>query len=342
MKKPLFTILRIVLYGSAAIAALFILCYLLTSGTYPVPRTVADDPSLPRVTLNNRMFHAETFGNVSNPVVVIVHGGPGWDYRGLLTLKNLSDEYYVVFYDQQGTGLSPRVDPAEITLESSLEDLDHIIAHFGKGRKVDLIGHSWGAMLVTGYLGKHSEKVGHVVLAEPGFLTTEMMKQANVKFGPRWETGFLLRASKAWFQSLHVKGPDNDAASDYFLGQMAPYANPEYYCNGIIPDAGALHWRAGARAMQAILQSARNAQGDFHIDLVKGVERFTAPVLFLTTECNRRIGISHQKKQSKFFSNVKIEIIKGSGHSTFGEKPAESIGIVRKYLKSRSDEKEHS
>jgi hypothetical protein len=73
-------------------------------------------------------------------------------------------------------------------------------------------------------------------------------------------------------------------------------------------------------------------KGELHIDLVKGVEQFTSPVLFLTTDCNQRIGKSHQQKQAKFFRKVKMENIRESGHSMFGEKPEESIGIVRTYL----------
>ncbi|TAN39871.1 MAG: alpha/beta hydrolase [Nitrospirae bacterium] len=338
MKRTFTLIFRTFLYLSAAATALFMLFFLLTAGEYPVPKTASDDPSLPRVTINGKVFHAETFGRPTNPVVIIVHGGPGWDYRGLLPLKDLSDEYYLVFYDQQGSGLSPRSGDGEITLESSLQDLDSIVSYFGRGRKVDLIGHSWGAMLVAGYLGRQPEKVGHAVLAEPGFLTTEMMKQAGVRFGPRWEAGFLFRAAKAWFQSLHIKGPDKDAAADYFMGQVAPYANPEYYCNGIIPDAAALHWRTGVRAMQSVLRSAMDDKGDIKIDLIHGVDHFTSPVLFLATDCNRLIGAGHQVEQVKFFPNVKMEIIRGSGHSMFGEKPSESIRVVREYLKTGGEQ----
>jgi proline iminopeptidase len=320
---------------TAVVVVFSLVLYLTTIGNYPVPKTVADDPLLPRITINGTVFHAQTFGNPAHPVVIVVHGGPGWDYRGLLPLKDLSDEYYVVFYDQRGTGLSPRVDPRELSLESSLRDLDSIIDYFGRGKRVDLIGHSWGAMLATAYLGKHPEKVSHAVLAEPGFLTTEMMKQSGVKFGPRWEAGFLMRATRAWFQSLHVKGPDKDAASDYFMGRVGPYANPDYYCGGVVPDAGALHWRAGVQAMQAILRSGMDEKGDFHINLTEGIERFSSPVLFLSTECNRLIGRSHQEKQAKFFPNAQVAVIGGSGHSMFGEKPKESISVVREYLKSR-------
>jgi pimeloyl-ACP methyl ester carboxylesterase len=140
-------------------------------------------------------------------------------------------------------------------------------------------------------------------------------------------------AAKVWFQSLHIKGPDADAGMDYFIGEVAPYANPEYYCNGIVPDAAATHWRAGPRAGEAIIRSAMDAKGDLHIDLAKGVERFTSPVLFLATECNQRIGKDHQEQQATFFPKAILKVIKGSGHAMFGEKPEESIGIVREYLK---------
>src|SRR4029078_6989970 len=45
-----------------------------------VPRTVTEDLSLPAVELNGTRFHAETFGNPANPVIVFLHGGPGCDY----------------------------------------------------------------------------------------------------------------------------------------------------------------------------------------------------------------------------------------------------------------------
>lgn len=335
MNRIFKVVLRIALVFCLSAAILFVICYFLTIGEYSVSRTVTEDPSLPSVTINGKTFHAETFGNPANPVVIVVHGGPGWDYRGLLPLKDLSDEYYVVFYDQQGAGLSPRVDPKELTLESSLEDLNSFVDYFGKGKKVSLIGHSWGAMLVSGYIGRHPDKVEHAVLAEPGFLTTEMMKTSGVRFGPRWEVGFMLKAAKAWFQSLHIKGPDKEAASDYFLGQVAPYANPEYYCKGIVPEAAAIHWRTGSEAAPAILRSAMNEKGEIRIDLIKGVGRFTTPVLFLVSDCNMLIGLKHQEKQMRFFPKVKTKIVKESGHSMFGEKPAESIKLVRSYLKER-------
>lgn len=330
-------IFKILLGLILVLGALFILTFIITMGEYSVPKTVSEDPSIPHVTIKGVTFHTETFGDPANPVVIVVHGGPGWDYRSLLPLKDLSDEFYVVFYDQRGTGLSPRVAHQTFTLESSLEDLDLIVDYFTKGKKVSLIGHSWGAMLVSGYVGKHPQKVSHAVLAEPGFLTTDMIKEAGINFGPKLELGFILHAAKVWFQSLHIKSPDEYASSDYFLGEVAPYANPEYYCNGVIPDVGTKHWRVGSLSMQSVMDSVMDSDGNIDIDLTKGIDKYTNQVLFIASECNTKIGLNYQKKQMKFFPNATLVVIKGSGHMMFGEKPVESIRVVREYLKNNKN-----
>lgn len=61
--------------------------------------TVDLDESLPSITLNGYKFHAETMGSADDPVIIVLHGGPGGDYRNLLPVAPLSDEYYLVFYD---------------------------------------------------------------------------------------------------------------------------------------------------------------------------------------------------------------------------------------------------
>ena len=333
MKTVLNIFLKVLIGLVGVFGVLFVILFIITAGNYSVPKTVSSDPAIPHVTINGVVFHAETFGDPSNPVVIVVHGGPGWDYRSLLPLKNLSDEFYVVFYDQRGTGLSPRVEPETLTLESSLRDLDSILEHFANGKKANLVGHSWGAMLVSAYIGKHPEKVSRAVLAEPGFLTTEMIKEAGISFGPKLELSFLFRATKAWFQSLHIKSPDEHVSSDYFLGQVAPYANPEYYCNGVIPEAGVEHWRVGSVSLQNVMRSSMDSEGNIDINLIEGVDRFTDKVLFIASECNTKIGVEHQRKQMKFFPNAELIIIKGSGHMMFGEKPVESVRVVREYLR---------
>lgn len=326
-------LLKITLGIMMVLGGLVLLTFIGTSGDYPVPKTVSEDSTIPHVTIDGVTLHAETFGDPANPVVIVVHGGPGWDYKSLLPLNSLADEFYVVFYDQRGTGLSPRVEQQALTLESYLQDLDSIVTYYSGDKKVNLIGHSWGAMLVSAYIGRYPKKVSHAVLAEPGFLTTEMIKEAGISFGPKWDLGFMAFASKVWFQSLHVKGPDEHASSDYFLGHVAPQANPQYYCNEIVPQAGVDHWRAGSVSMQNVVNLITDSEGHVDVDLIKGVGEFKDKVLFIASECNAKIGEAYQRKQMTFFPNAQLVVVDGSGHMMFGEKPAESVKLVREYLK---------
>jgi pimeloyl-ACP methyl ester carboxylesterase len=171
--------------------------------------------------------------------------------------------------------------------------------------------------------------------ATPGFLTTEMVKEAGINFGPKLDFGFLLFASKVWFQSLHIQGPDEHASADYFLGQVALRANPDYYCNGLVPEVGYEHWRASSASIQNVKQLIMDSDGNINVDLISGVDKFTDKILFIASGCNSKIGIKYQEKQMAFFPNTELAVIEESGHMMFAEKPVESVKIVREYLKNR-------
>ncbi len=327
----------LLLLGLLALTAVFM--YFSTMGSYQVAATVVDDPSLPSIHINGVHLHAESFGNPNNPVVVVVHGGPGNDYRYLLHLKSLADEYYVVFYDQRGSGLSERLAAEELTLENCLSDLDAIVDHYGRGDKVYLIGHSWGGMLASGYTAKHPQKLAGVVLAEPGTLTTEMFEEYmritnNLALDLNWDLFKLLVVS--WFESLHIDGPDEQAGQDYFWTKLVWESDPEthplrgYYCSS--DQSKYSEWRFGSLANRAIRQSGMDENGKINLDLVSGLENYQDTVLFLTGSCNTIIGETYQNKQMKYFPAARQEVIQDAGHWIFLDKPEESIAVVRAYL----------
>jgi proline iminopeptidase len=105
-----------------------------------------------------------------------------------------------------------------------------------------------------------------------------------------------------------------------------------YYCDGKIENASFEEWRFGAIASQAIQRSGMNKKGELDIDLVSGVENFTDTVLFVAGSCNKFIGADFQKRQMSYFPYARLEIIEEAGHTMFGEKPEESLAIIRKYF----------
>src|SRR3954466_1687397 len=71
-----------------------------------VPKTVDEDPAIPSLALAGTVFHYETFGDPSKPVIIFLHGGPGSDSRELARLLDrhdgyaLTDDHFVVTWDQ--------------------------------------------------------------------------------------------------------------------------------------------------------------------------------------------------------------------------------------------------
>lgn len=319
------------------IGVLFAVSYVATIGTYTVPKTVTQDPALPQITLGGVTFHAEAFGDPANPAIIVLHGGPGGDYRSLLSLRALSDDYYVVFYDQHGSGLSQRAAPADLTVESSIEDLDQFVEHFGQGKPVNLVGHSWGGMLATAYAGRYPRKAAHLAVAEPGMLTNAALEEFQKHQAEPVDLTLLLRAGQLWFESLHVSGPDADAASDYFASNVAEawWFSPRngYECPGT-PQPKDHFWRESAAAQSAILASARDKDGKMDLSvLTRGLQDYTNPTLMLVGECNRWIGLDYQKKYHlALYRDVQVVSIPRAGHDMFRENPEDTTAALRAFL----------
>lgn len=338
MKKFLKISIIVLLSIVLLFVGIFAWLYQSTKGEYVVLPTVQFDTTLPSITIDSVTFHGETFGDSTNPVVVVVHGGPGNDYRYLLPIKDLADNYFVVFYDQRGSGLSPRVNPAELNLENSLADLKRIMDHYSPEKPVFLIGHSWGAMLSSGITAKYPERVARVVLAEPGLLNSEMAEKYKQSFQIKPSKELLKEGLIALFESFHIEERDGQERIDYLMAKISMLDLPDnpmkgYFCNG---DAGSGHlpfWRMSAASSMHIQQDAMK-DSVVDIDLISGIEHYPDTVLFITGECNSIIGTEYQKGHTKHFPRVIHREISGAGHTMFGEKPDQTLLEVRHYFES--------
>ena len=336
MKNILKVIIKVIIGITASILGLYIVLYFANSGDYAVNKTISQDKSIPHITLNDVTFHAETFGIDTNQVVIVLHGGPGNDYKYLLDLKALAKNYYVVFYDQRGTGLSPRVPAEQLTKENMIEDLHSIVEHYGNGNKVNIIGHSWGGMLGSAYLGKYPETVNKIVLAEPGPLTPEFAQQYEPQVTLSWE--LISHLVKSYFRSLHVEEIDEQAQTDYFFATFATDTNVSdhplagYFCDQNISNANFNHWRYSGTTSYELMM--KGMSGDMQtMNFVKGVDQYKEEILFLAGECNILIGPDFQKEQLKLFNNTELVVIPNAGHFMFSEQPEACVETIEKYFK---------
>lgn len=108
--------------------------------------------------------------NVSNPVIIWLHGGPaGSDaFVNHIFQKYLVDDYTIINWDQRGCGRTYyrniQIDPNNetATFEQAQIDLDELVDYACmrfEQEKVIIIGHSYGTMLGSKYVLEHPEKV---------------------------------------------------------------------------------------------------------------------------------------------------------------------------------------
>jgi pimeloyl-ACP methyl ester carboxylesterase len=108
---------------------------------------------------------------IQNPILVMLHGGPGISETALWRFYNSSDlekHFVVVYWDQRGSGKSYDKNnlPSKesMTVDQFTADLDQVVDYCCKrcnqhSQKVALFGHSWGSVLGPLYAKRYPDKV---------------------------------------------------------------------------------------------------------------------------------------------------------------------------------------
>lgn len=300
-----------------------------------VPRTVAEDPGLPAIEMNGSRFHVQTFGSPANPVIVFLHGGPGGDYRSLLKLgerfdgRSLADDWFLVYWDQRGAGLSMRHDKDVLTIDQYVADLNALVDRYSPGRPVILIGESWGGMFATRYINQYPQRVAGAVLIEPGPMdgaTMERLKGdiAGIDLGAEWLNDY------AWSSQFFT--PDDHARMDYERMLGLRDSQPRYHQSTVDPSPA---WRQGAAANRYVMEDGQDEDGVFDFDFTGNLAAFTRPVLFIAGSLSEVLGPSLQREQILRYPSASLQVVDGAGHDVAWVKAAQVLTHIRAYLDAR-------
>lgn len=279
-----------------------------------VPKTAEEDPAIASAMINGARLHTEAFGHPDSTLVVFLHGGPGGDYRSLLNGKQLAAHgYRVVFYDQRGSGLSQRfpknsyISRAIGAIELMYQELDGVIAHYrtSPAQKVYLVGHSWGAILATGYAGSRPGKVQGLVVAEPGGLKWPDIKE-YVKHSRQFSLWSEL-ANDATYLDQFISGKEDQHAILDYKAAMQAAKNDIVGENNTEPSS---FWRSGAVINTAFFRIGEDHQPDFS----SGIDGFGKPVLFLYSAQNTAYNEAWARKISASYPSVVLRKVTGVGH----------------------------
>jgi len=110
-------------------------------------------------------LYSRAYGDPSDPPIVFLHGGPGYDAFAfeVTTAPVLADRgFYVITYDRRGEGRS-QDSTAAYTFAQAYADLDSIYAHYGL-KSATLLGHSFGGVIATLYAEQYPRRAKAVIL----------------------------------------------------------------------------------------------------------------------------------------------------------------------------------
>jgi proline iminopeptidase len=286
-----------------------------------VPPTVDEDPSLPHLEVNGTNLHMTEMGPKGAPMIVFLHGGPGGDYRPYLEWAALADRYHLVMYDQRGAGLSRRENKATLTVDTSLADLEAVIAATRQGQEpVVLFTHSWGGTLATAYINEDPTRVRGLVLAEPpGFTRAEFEDFYRKAFGDL----HLTEGVDDILWSAPFLSPEEHARWDYVAFAQNRTGDQLGGNDRVHPEPA---WRWGAALSYWMPQQI----GEF--DWTSRLSEVKFPVLWFHSEKNQVANATQQAELAKHFPQVEMHLVEGVGHDLLYQRQEELLPLVEDYL----------
>ena len=140
--------------------------------------------------------------------LVIVHGGPGASHDYFLPhLIPLARTNRLVFIDERGSGRSEKLENVKLyTVENMAEDVEAVRRALRLG-KINLLGHSYGGVVVQAYAFKYPGNLRHLILAST-FHSTKGLNEVFVKMKEKMPAELRERIEKMEKDGLFGQGKD--------------------------------------------------------------------------------------------------------------------------------------
>ncbi len=147
---------------------LALVCLLVAAGCAHLPPDVPDSdaPTGGRLAVADGWLAGISRGVAPGPPVVFVHGFGGNRHFFDAQLAYVEDHARVIAYDQRGCGESSLAPRKKYDLDTLVNDLS-VILDLTRSEQAVLVGHSFGADVVSRYGELHPDRVAALVLIDP-------------------------------------------------------------------------------------------------------------------------------------------------------------------------------
>ena len=285
-------------------------------------------------------------GNFDSDVILItVHGGPGdsgMNFAVTPGFELLEEDYMIAYWDQRFSGMAQgHPDMETMDPDQFIEDTEKIvqlIQHRYPGKKLFLLGHSWGGQLTAGYLGRDNNDSnfrgwidlnGSISAAlESQWMKEWILERVPSKMAEPDSDKELLQYMLDWYEAN--PNPDNYGVGEpyYFVSALSGdvYDLEKYYETLEIPY-GKLIFRS-MFSMSYYVYAFGNIEDiaeSNELDYAPGLANITIPALMLW---GAEDGIVPAKVADHVYANLgtdpsmkKVVKIPECGHGPFVEQP---------------------
>jgi proline iminopeptidase len=283
---------------------------------------------LMRITVNDTAlyFDVEGTGLVPDgqtlrerPVIVALHGGPGFDHAYFKpALSVLTDMAQVIYVDLRGQGRSDRVPVATCTLEQMADDVAAFCRALGLASPV-ILGHSAGGFVALHLAVRHPDLVGRLILVDTAAATADMgdaMGRLEQRRGP-----------EARAAGQRVFGGDFSPESMADFGRLVL---PAYVHDPA--TAGAMFEALGRSSFSAEVASYYFREHAPCYDLREQLGDIGVPTLVVVGESDWLCPPSAAQVIAAGVPQADLVVIPEAGHFSFGEQPACFADAVHRFL----------
>ena len=258
--------------------------------------------------------------NCQAPLMLLLHGFGASSYSWREVAQPLAQFAEVVSYDRPAFGFTER--PTEWTstnpysLSGQMQLLNGLIAKFGQGRKIILVGHSAGGQIAAEFARLNPEKVSSLILVDPAILTTGGI--------PTWLT---------WLLDV----PQIDRVGPLLVGQISSSGDSvirqswfdeskiteEIYAGYHAP----LQIKGWERAFWQFVKAPKAT------DLSDNLAQIAQDILVITGDTDNIVPTADALKLADLLPSAELEVIANTGHLPQEESPVAFIDVIKKHSK---------
>jgi pimeloyl-ACP methyl ester carboxylesterase len=255
---------------------------------------------------------------IEAPLIVLMHGFGASTFSWRNVQEPLSKLGEVISYDRPAFGFTERKTSWEGTnpygFQGNFEILDELIAKYGAGRQVVLVGHSAGGQLAAEYTRLNLSKVSALILVDAAIMNTG---GGTSGFGWFFALPQMQRLGPILVSSIATSGDDLLRKSYYDQSKLTQAVYDGY------------HQPLKIKGWEQAFWDFTNAPRDNQ--LKDNLSQLTLPTLVITGKYDEVVQAKDAVELQKLIAGSHLEIIDKTTHLPQEEQPELFMEAVEKH-----------